>query len=175
MRENLQPWLRPDVLRAHLWRVAQDQASEPLSRSAAITWAARRRVAVVAARSRALVAADHDVQMLDPLLHPDVVAALAAHAGFWGWRGRTSALRAMVSDLLPAAVIERQSKALFNTAYFGDASRDFALRWDGTGIDQRLVDPDLMRQEWLASAPSALTFLPLQAAWLAGQSEGAAA
>lgn len=170
LRDDLQPWLRPAAKEQHLRQVAHDLASEPFSRGEGIKWTARRRAAVVAGLNRRRHAAHHDVVVLDPLLDRHVVSALAARAGLWGWRGRTTALQGLVGDLLPDAILDRRSKALFNTAYFGPASREFASAWDGSGLDPELVDAEALRSEWLSATPSALSFLPMQAAWHAARS-----
>ncbi len=164
-----QPWLTTDAKRTHLGALASDLASEPFSRASAIGWLTARRVVRVSTRTRQSVAASHGAMLVDPLLNHDVVGALADLAGIWGWRGRTTALRSLVGDLLPEPVLSRQSKALFNTAYFGPHARSFARQWHGGGLDPGLVHGSALRSEWLSPVPSALSFLPLHAAWLASR------
>ena len=73
----------------------------------------------------------------------------------------------LAEDLLPRPVIERTTKAAFNAAYFTSASRRFAERWSGEGVDRDLVDIEALRAEWRKETPAALSFGLLQAAWLA--------
>ena len=79
---------------------------------------------------------------------------------------RTAAMRSLFGDLLPDAILARRSKAYFNRAFMGEETRAFAQRWDGSGLDHDLVDPELLRAEWLSDFPSAISTPLLQAAWL---------
>ena len=82
---------------------------------------------------------------------------------------RAEAMRRLFGDLLPPQVLRRQSKAYFNTALFGAASRAFARDWRGGGLDPRLVDEERLRREWLQPVPHAGCFALLQAAWMTAQ------
>jgi asparagine synthase (glutamine-hydrolysing) len=75
-------------------------------------------------------------------------------------------MSALFGDLLPRAVMERPTKAVFNRAFLGALTREFARDWDGTGVDPALVDIDRLREEWLSERPSALSGALLQSAWL---------
>ena len=77
---------------------------------------------------------------------------------------------AVFGGLLPGAVCARGSKASFNRAYLGSATRDFASAWDGSGVDPELVDVDALRAAWLSGFPPGPTSLLLQQAWLASVS-----
>lgn len=163
---GLQPWLRADARKAHFRRVAADLASEPLGWDASVLWLRRRRSSTAASENHRALAREHDVDVLDPLLDDLFLGSLAAWGRRWGTSGRTTALRALVGDLLPHPILDRRSKALFNRAYFGPLARQFALTWDGRGFDPDVIDAERLRAEWLAPSPSAMSTPPLHAAWL---------
>lgn len=164
--DGLQAWLRPDAREQHFHRVAADLVSEPLGWDASVRWLRRRRSSTVMAANHRALATEHDVSILDPLAHDAFLSALAAWGGRWGTSGRTTALRALVGDLLPDSVLDRRSKALFNSAYFGPESREFARTWDGTGFDPGIVNAEALRREWLSPSPSAMSTPLLHSAWL---------
>jgi asparagine synthase (glutamine-hydrolysing) len=68
--------------------------------------------------------------------------------------------------VLPVELLERTTKACFDTAFWTDRSREFAASWDGAGIDPSIVDPERLRDEWSGPEPDAHTYLLLQALWL---------
>ncbi|MDN5750039.1 MAG: asparagine synthase-related protein, partial [Pseudonocardia sp.] len=102
-----------------------------------------------------------------PFLDPGFVAATAAEAGAWGWTGRTTTMRHLFDDLLPRAVLERGTKATFNRAVLAGHTRAFARGWDGSGVDANLVDPQVLRENWLSPLPHAPSMALLHQAWLA--------
>jgi hypothetical protein len=163
---GLQPWLKPAIAEDHIRLLAQDLTSEPLRWDRAMTWLTRRRAAAATSHNYRLVAAEHGISLMEPLLDPAFLRAWGRVGGRFGFPGRTSAMRTLFGDVLPAAVVERGDKALFNRAFLGESTRRFALTWDGTGLDEHLVDAERLRQEWLAERPSAISSVLLQAAWL---------
>jgi asparagine synthase (glutamine-hydrolysing) len=78
-------------------------------------------------------------------------------------------MNALARDLLPADVVGRESKAYFNRVFFADESRAFAAEWSGRGLDEELVDSEMLRREWLSDVPDIRTALLLQSAWLSDQ------
>jgi asparagine synthase (glutamine-hydrolysing) len=121
---------------------------------------------VLGAATLQQLADEHDVRMCHPLLDPSFLEALAAAGSPFGPVSRAEAMRWLFGAELPADVLKRRSKAYFNTALAGAASRAFAERWDGGGVDTRLVDPERLRHEWLRPRPHAGAFALLQAAWM---------
>jgi hypothetical protein len=77
-------------------------------------------------------------------------------------------MRALFGDLLPDEVLARVDKAHFTPVAFGEATRAFASRWHGDGIDPALVDPAVLGRQWTgrSGAPHAGTALLLQQAWI---------
>jgi asparagine synthase (glutamine-hydrolysing) len=106
------------------------------------------------------------VSVVNPLVDPEVLAALARAGGPTGWRSRDDAMRRLFGPLLPDAVLTRATKAEFSTPVWGPAVRAFARDWAGEGVDQRLVDVARLQREWLAPKPDFRTALLLHAAWL---------
>jgi asparagine synthase (glutamine-hydrolysing) len=78
-------------------------------------------------------------------------------------------MRALFGTLLPRQILERSSKTGFDEAFWRAPSREFAARWDGRGVDERLVDADALAAEWSSPEPDPRSFLLAQAAWLAQQ------
>lgn len=162
-------WLRRDALAEHARLVAADEAAEPLRYDQGTWFITRRRSFAVLAHNHSLAAAEHGIRAFDPLLDAGFVAALARAGGRWGYGGRTATMRALFADVLPPEVLARSTKASFNHAHAGDATRAFAQAWDGSGVDGALVDPDRLREVWLSDEPTMATGLLLQSAWLASQ------
>jgi asparagine synthase (glutamine-hydrolysing) len=108
-----------------------------------------------------------DVKAWSPLLHPEFVNAVSRDGGRLGVGDRTTALRALIPDLLPDAVLARTTKAIFNEAYNARHTIEFAESWSGDGLDEEMVDPAELRRIWLSGRGNALTAALLQTAWLA--------
>jgi len=89
--------------------------------------------------------------------------------GRLGYTSRNELMGLLFGDVLPLKTTSRASKVAFNAAYTGEQTKQFARDWDGSGLDDRLVDPEALRAEWLAESPSGLSFGLLHAAWLARQ------
>ncbi len=102
-----------------------------------------------------------------PIVDPAFLAALAREGGILGFGGRGLTFRHLAGDLLPREVIFRSSKASFNETRWGEVEREFAREWDGSGIDARWVDAELLRAEWLSDAPHPASDFLLHVAWTA--------
>jgi len=159
-------WLRGPA-RAALRRHVAGQARTPWRYDRATAAMASRRVPGVLARNLQALADDRGVRWHHPLQDPRFVRALARDGGAWGFRGRTDTMRFLFADLLPDAVLARRSKAAFNGSRFGADERDFAAGWDGSGVDDRLVDAVALRRHWLGDRPAGFTGPLLHQAWLA--------
>jgi asparagine synthase (glutamine-hydrolysing) len=118
-------------------------------------------------RNRKVLARRAGVTIESPFLHADVVDSLALEGGRFGPGSRTQALRRLVGDLLPPAVLERVSKAEFGGAYLASHTRDFAEQWTGVGVDDSMVDAMELRRMWRGDERHAHTSSLLQAAWVA--------
>jgi hypothetical protein len=159
-------YLRPAFREQVFNDIAAHLASEPFDNTKSLGWHLRRKLIVKHQESLAALADDHGVQHLDPFLQPSFVAAYARMVRPFGLPTRTDAMIALFSDLLPAEVLRRESKAIFNRAMISDASRQFARAWRGGGVDTELVDPDALRAAWLSDWPPVQSMWLLQSAWL---------
>jgi asparagine synthase (glutamine-hydrolysing) len=162
-------WLRPAALARHARLAAADATVEPLRFDRAKWMITRRRSFATIRHNHAEAAREFGLVASDPLLDPRFVAAIAQWAGRWGFDGRTAAMHALFSDILPEPVLTRSTKAAFNHAHAGDETRRFASTWDGSGVDTDLVDPERLRQVWLSAEPTMAAGLLLQSAWLSHQ------
>ena len=169
---QLFPWLRPQAARDVTREVARFQAREPLAWRAFLHWHLRRRTTRTIAHNLSLIASEYDALSLQPLLGRAFVASLARCGGILGFATRTDAMTFLAEDLLPAAILGRETKPGFNTAYFTDIARGFAKDWDGRGVNEELVDPEKLQSAWLSQVPNASSFALLQAAWLAKHKAG---
>lgn len=158
------PWLRPRALRPLVVDTAVARGSLRWDRATRGLLALRANQVID--HNTAAAASLHGVMLRHPLSEPSFVAALAREGGPGGFRGRTHLFRHLFGDLLPDRVLSRTTKASFNESRYGEAERDFAAQWDGAGVDDELVDPVLLRREWLSERPHPSTFTLLQLAWL---------
>ncbi|WP_435736834.1 asparagine synthase-related protein [Cellulosimicrobium sp. PMB13] len=164
-RDVVPGWLREDAAREAASRLAADDTS-PLRWDRAVHRLLGSRATHLVLNNLGVVAREHDVTYVHPLLDPRFVGAVAADGGAWGFAGRTDMMRRLAADLLPEPVLARTSKAWFNATRWGPDERAFARAWDGSGIDGDLVDHDLLRAAWTAPVPPAAAELLLHAAWL---------
>lgn len=160
-------WLTPAAVSEHLRRASADEAAEPLRYDAGTWFLTRRRFWSVLSHNQSIEAARHGLRVHDPLISPHFLAALANSGGRWGYNGRSATMKALFADVLPSQLLTRPTKAAFNHAYRGEATRRFARSWDGSGVDTDLVDVEKLRDVWLSDQPTMATGLLLQSAWLA--------
>ena len=163
------PWLHPDVDALINRRRADWQARTPLRWDAALArwWQSRTRS--VLSQTFGLLAQDAGAQAVHPFLDRAVLRTAAARYGPRGPVDRSTAMRDLFGELLPASVLARRSKASFDEAFCSDHSRAFAARWSGSGVDRTLVDPEEVAAMWNAVQPDPRSFSLMQAAWLASE------
>lgn len=169
-RHRAQPklaWLRPDVEASARELLVQEALTEPLDSRASLFWQRSLRREAMFLRNASRLAAAAGVKRAVPLLDPTFLTALGRAGGHLGYPSRTEALRANFSELLPDEVLSRRTKSVFNRAWFSRHAVSFAAEWDGSGLDEHLVDPEVLRGEWMSASPSSLSAAALQAAWLA--------
>jgi asparagine synthetase B (glutamine-hydrolysing) len=158
-REPERSWLQREANDEAMRRSARLAAAYPLRFDRALRFWLDDRYVRAIRHTRSLLAADHDVLMVDPFIEPVVVRRLADEGGFVGFRSRTEALRALAGDLLPAALIERSTKATFGQPIFGVHFEEFRSQWRGDGIDADLVDAAQLRSAWSMPHPDFRTAL----------------
>jgi len=165
------PWLRPPALReVRRLYAARFRGGGKSWRHAAEGLLASRYLELTLATFQAM-ARDSDVLLVQPFYDPRFLGGVADVAPIHGFPSRAVAMRELFGDLLPQRSIERSTKASFTEVFYGPISRAFAESWDGTGLDTTLVDPASLRREWSKPRPDFRSLSPLQAAWLASESQ----
>jgi asparagine synthase (glutamine-hydrolysing) len=160
------PWLTPNAEAAFRDLLVSDALVEPLPWRSSIISLLQRRGVTKAHDNLAAAGAAFNTTVVDPLLDPGFVYALAEFGGRLGFSGRSDATRALFGHLLPEALITREEKVYFNTVLFSESSKRFAASWDGEGVDTSLVVPDQLKVVWESHMPHAASASSLQAAWL---------
>lgn len=161
------PWLTPAGAALLERRSAAEDVAWPDRWDGTIRHWYRSRAYTAVLGMLPLLAEPYDVLAVNPLVVPEVLAAMAAEAGPVGWRGRHAAMHRLFGDLLPEALIARPDKAEFTQALTGRHTRAFAAGWDGSGVDRELVDVEALRAQWLSERPDFRTALLLQTAYVA--------
>lgn len=163
-------WLRPGERDSYARAVYEDH-EEPLRWNARVNALARRRYLAVACAGLEALASDTGTLLVHPFLDRGFLSALARAGGRWGWGDRTATMTAVFGDVLPREIVMRTSKAAFDEVVWSEPSREFARQWDGSGVDETLVDPNALRDEWLKDCPHFGTACLLQSAWLYAQQQ----
>ncbi|MGC7101403.1 hypothetical protein ACPZ19_42590 [Amycolatopsis lurida] len=166
-------WLRPDA-RAEFTRVhSADQASAPRSWANWVRWFGRRRWVDVARWSLDRIA-DGRIGVLHPYFEPELHDALVRDGGVRGYGSRTAIMEAVFGDVLPERTVRRSTKAqTFAKIAWSVHSKRFLRDWDGSGLDDRVVDPAVLREEWAKPAPDGRSAMLLLALWLNRNREAA--
>jgi asparagine synthetase B (glutamine-hydrolysing) len=162
-------WLQADVATALVLAEAKELVEEPRAWRRWVPWWRRRRYLALTLDSCARLAADRGVVATHPFLDTAFLAALSAYGPRFGPGDRAAVMRQLFADALPDAVLDRETKAVFDEAFWQRHSRGFAEGWAGEGVDASLVDPARLRSTWLRPTPHPGTALLLQSAWLATQ------
>ncbi|MEP7054598.1 MAG: asparagine synthase-related protein [Actinomycetota bacterium] len=145
---------------------ADELAGDPRRWDSRVSWWHGRRHLSLALDMLDRPAAAADVDMSHPLLDPAFLSAIAVAGGRLGPGNRTTVMRTLMSDLLPGALLARESKATFDKPFFRGESREFARSWDGDSVDPELVDPGRLRSAWTAARFPLGSAILLQATWL---------
>jgi asparagine synthase (glutamine-hydrolysing) len=148
------------------------ESRDPLRTDRALReWWWRSRVVQSNIAGKRVLAADFDVLMHNPFLDPDVLTECARAGGPAGLgrgsRGRGFGL--LVGDLLGAEILQRRSKATFDSPFWNRHARAFVAQWDGRGINREDVDIEALRAEWSKTPPDPHSFVQLHRAWLASR------
>ena len=166
-------WLTPSAREQATRLLAHERAADPLAWATHLRWQLSRRDTAMFAASMRRLADGAGATVVNPLLEPGFAAALARAGGRLGWGNRRAAVGALFGRLLPPALIDRPDKAMFDEAFWGQATRALTRSWDGGGVNERLVDRDALRRAWSTGEPNARTALLLQQVWLASSSPAA--
>ncbi|MEU7571090.1 asparagine synthase-related protein [Micromonospora sp. NPDC049240] len=164
------PWLRPEVARQARRAFVAEQRAEPHRLAARIAWHLRRRDLTMTRVGLAAIAADHDVLAVAPLLDERFAAALAARHGRLRSPSRRELLAVIADAALPPVIITPRRKATFDEVFLRAATRELVSAWDGSGVDDSLVDVAALRREWSRWRFDSRTAALVQQVWLAGLS-----
>jgi asparagine synthase (glutamine-hydrolysing) len=169
-QHNLPPyqsWLRPEAFRRVAWAMADERADDSLRWDHYQVVSRDRRAVELTERTLQSLCALAGSRFVAPFLDRPFLSSLAAWGGALGRGDRTEVMTALFAGLLPDPVLSRTSKASFGGVFWGPESRRFAEEWDGTGLDDHLVDAAALCRAWLEPVPVYGSALPLHAAWLA--------
>jgi asparagine synthase (glutamine-hydrolysing) len=161
-------WLRLDARREVARIRARAATMEPTRWDESVRqfwWRSRYRHTVCDTHVRVIGDAD-GAKGLDPLCDREFLIAIAAERAQLGFRNRTQAMEVLFGDLLPQSILSRTTKSLFNEAVWERHAREFVAHWDGSGVDESIVDVDVLREVWSGARPDPRSFLLLQRAWL---------
>lgn len=161
-------WLREDAHR-ELKRRQEADIDGPMTWQDGLRWDLESRYTELVRTALDAFAREEGMRLIEPFYDARMVLAVA-HAGpKQGYRSRGEALEQLFSDLLPREVLYRSTKAHFTGLAWGPRAQAFAAAWDGSGLDEQLVDLNELRAEWARERPSALSFSCLHQAWYASQ------
>ena len=159
-------WLQPDAKVTAANAMLED-SPEPLHFFRAVRKALSERAGVIGLHNVGVIADTVGTKLAHPMRDPAFLAALGPVMGRWGFVDRNTFMQQLFGDLLPSSMFERRTKATFNSAFFGEACKQFTSSWDGSGVDVEIVDVERLQSEWNAPEPHGMTFMLLQQAWLA--------
>ena len=159
-------WLRPEARRRLANHWAHERVRQPRRWAELVAWVRRLRYVQVGTASLAAIAATENAAIAHPFLDPGFGAAIASLPRGRRFDTRTQAMTRLFGDLLTTDVLERRTKASFDGAFWNEPSRSFALEWDGSGVDEDVVDVRALRAEWSKPAPDPRTFTLAQSIWI---------
>jgi len=166
---NWQPWMKPAAQAEAAWRFAADASAFRYRWDAtAVHWATGR-TARLLQESLDAVAVTYGVRAATPLASAGFVTAFAGEIGPAGPVSRRANMRLLSEDLLPAALIERSTKASFDALVWGPAFEKFVETWDPGTLSPEvaaLVDVDALLAAWRSGSPPYLTMMLLEKAVL---------
>jgi asparagine synthetase B (glutamine-hydrolysing) len=164
------PWLRAGAIDQLVDAYARVAAAEPVRRPAWVQWLWRLRSIQLALQSMAALASDTGTQLVHPFLAEGFVASYGSWAAAAVPSSRTHAIRSLFGDLLPDEVASRRTKATFDGAFWGAASRTFASSLLIDDVDSELVDGRRAIAFWAEGGTPTSGPIPsatlLQATWL---------
>ncbi|MEQ4302188.1 asparagine synthase-related protein [Plantactinospora sp. B6F1] len=167
------PWLRPEVS-AEIYRAFRaERRGEPRRLDRRIAWHVRRRDLGLTCASLAALGTTHGVTVVNPLLDPDFLGTLTGPAGRRGCPPRDQLVAEIAAGMLPEVVTAPRPRARFLDAFLRGPTRRFVQRWDGSGVDEELVDVAALRRLWSRWPIPGGTAGLVQEVWLAASSGGA--
>jgi asparagine synthase (glutamine-hydrolysing) len=158
-------WLRAEGRRLVEPALAE-RDDQPVRWDEFVSWVDRRRTTMSYRTTLETIGDDHGAAVCSPLIDPYFLGALATAGGRWGYPDRAAAVAAIAGDRLPQPTAARVTKAAFHEVFCGPRSKLFAREWDGCGVDDRLVDTEALRREWLSDHPDFRSMWLLHSVWM---------
>jgi asparagine synthase (glutamine-hydrolysing) len=155
-------WLRQSARRTFAREYGAMTAALPIGWDATARMWWGQRVRYVLDRAFTDLGAGHGCDATHPFLSAPFVDAMARHYGPIGPRSRRRTMAELFGDILPDALIRRTTKASFNAMFFTERARSVASDWNGSGVDERLVDVAALTREWRRPDPAAMSYAMLQ-------------
>jgi hypothetical protein len=165
-------WLRPDASRMVSRGLRREARARPVSYAARPRWAASRRELELCRLSLALLGTDSDTEVLHPLLDSVFLAAVCSlGASPESTGGRAPFIGQVFGGTYPEEVLRLRPKATFGQVFWRRHTRALVKAWDGSGIDESIVDPTELRREWDRPDPDMCTAILAQQVWLANHED----
>ncbi len=163
------PWLTAAAEREALERLRRRGAEAPVRWDRAVSRQATHRCFMGAAGSLAAIGRRSGTRVDQPLRRPGIMGMLAGAYGRRGPCDLRAVHEALCGDQLPASLLSPAPPLDLTPIFFAEASRAFAGRFDGSGLDEAIVDVEALRRNWLGARPDPRTACLLQHAWLCEQ------
>jgi asparagine synthase (glutamine-hydrolysing) len=165
MREASTPWLDESFAVGYRDVLARVALAEPLRPALWYDYYLSRPSVQIGHASLRAFKARHGLQWEAPLVDRRFLGSLKASVSWHGYRGRRHLLHTFFPDL-PPEILDRRSKASFNSALFGEHTRAFAEQWNGDGVPEG-VNAEWLKEHWQSAHVSARTASLLHHVWLA--------
>ena len=165
-------WITPTARRKIALAFASWESRDPWRWDVALrTWWWRSRTLQCNRAGKAVLGRAENVEMVHPLCEPEVLIAAARAWGTLGPRDRQGAMSQLGGELLPESVLRRSDKSWFDRVFWTRHARALARRWQGQGVDPRLVDTPGLRRAWARDPATPHVYALLQSVWLASAPE----
>lgn len=161
-------WLREDAAQ-ELKRRFETETDWPLTWPAGLRAGLATRYTELVRTALDAFAREEGMRLIEPFYDARMITAVANVGPKEGYRSRGDALGRLFPGLLPPEALSRSTKAHFTGLAWGPRAQAFAAAWDGSGLDDGLVDVNEVRAEWARERPSALSLGCLHQAWFASQ------
>ena len=161
-------WLHPAAGRRVRRGLRREERARPARYDSRPAWAQGRRDLELGQLSLALLARDAGADILHPLLDPEFLQAICGSgASPESAGGRAGLLGQVFGGRYPDAVLQPRPKATFGEVFWRRHTRALVAGWDGTGIDDSVVDRGRLHDEWRRPQPDLCTAMLAQQVWLA--------
>jgi asparagine synthetase B (glutamine-hydrolysing) len=171
---EIPPWVGAQLHKPARAALLDELADSHLRWDEELRSAWRRRYTQMVRSLLSRLAAEAGAGLVMPYDDPRFRMAFARLGGRRGFFSRTEAMHSLFEDLLPPAVLDRPTKAVFSGVFWNRHAKEFADGWHGEGLNRRLVDVQALESMWSwepsgEARPDFRSACLFQAAWLAGR------